>query len=197
MATASGDAESGVPLQAPPASRASGQQGIGVESGNGAGLRFNYNKCTVALGVVSLVLLITVIALAASLPGRSPRVPGPACPDDWVGYRGKCYHFSEAERNWTDSRSNCSALGASLAAIETLKEMAFMLRYSGSSDYWIGLCRARGQPWKWTNGTEFNSLFPIAGDDDCTYLDGNRINSLQCTSERRWICNKPDVLTEA
>ncbi|XP_075769959.1 C-type lectin domain family 2 member D-like [Pelodiscus sinensis] len=193
MATASGDVESGVPLQAPPASRASGQQGIGVESG----LRFNYNKCTVALGVVSLVLLITVIALAVSSSGRSPAVQGPACPDGWIGYQRKCHYFSGSEGNWTYSQSNCSALGASLAEINTLQELAFVARCKGRFDLWIGLRRDAGQAWKWANGTEFNNLFPIAGDGDCAYLNDNRFSSSRCTSERYWICSKPDVFTEA
>uniref|UniRef100_A0A674JB80 C-type lectin domain-containing protein n=1 Tax=Terrapene triunguis TaxID=2587831 RepID=A0A674JB80_9SAUR len=47
----------------------------------------------------------------------------PCCSDGWVGYGGKCYYFSEAEGNWTYSRSNCSSLGASLAGINSEPEM--------------------------------------------------------------------------
>ncbi|XP_067422157.1 C-type lectin domain family 2 member D-like isoform X2 [Emydura macquarii macquarii] len=119
---------------------------------------------------------------------------GPVCPDGWVGYQGKCYYFSETEGNWTYCRSNCSSLGASLAGIDSEQEMTFLLRYKGVHDHWIGLQREQGQPWKWTNGTTFNSLFTIRGGGDCAYLnDENGVSSSRCYTERRWICSKPDV----
>ncbi|XP_075769891.1 C-type lectin domain family 2 member B-like isoform X2 [Pelodiscus sinensis] len=139
-------------------------------------LRCNYNKCIVVLGVTVFVLLIAVIVLAVGLSGHSPAARGPCCPDCWLGYQGKCFYFSTAEGNWTNSRSRCSALGASLAGIDTLQEMAFLLRYKGKPYHWIGLRRDPGQPWKWTNGTKFNNL-PIvswglrrAGWLPCSYI---------------------------
>uniref|UniRef100_A0A8C8SRF8 C-type lectin domain-containing protein n=1 Tax=Pelusios castaneus TaxID=367368 RepID=A0A8C8SRF8_9SAUR len=98
------------------------------------------------------------------LHGKSPSADlgppaGPACPDSWVGYRGKCYHFSEDEGNWTYSQTHCSALNTSLAEIDSQQDMDFMVRYKGRFEHWIGLRRDPGQPWKWTNGTEFNNWF--------------------------------------
>ncbi|XP_044839313.1 C-type lectin domain family 2 member D-like [Mauremys mutica] len=134
------------------------------------------------------------------LSRRPPAALGPWCPDGWVGYGGKCYYFSEAEGNWNNSQRHCSSLGASLAGIDTLQDLAFLLRYKGKSDHWIGLRREQelGQPWKWVNGTKFNRLFVITADGDCAYLnDENRVSSLRCTSERHWICSKPDAFTKA
>ncbi|XP_075770311.1 uncharacterized protein LOC142823290 [Pelodiscus sinensis] len=167
--------------------------------------RYNWKKHKVTLGfalgfvlaVLVLGLLIVGTVLAVLLSGRSPVVQGPACPDGWVGYQGKCYYLSEGERNWTYSRSRCSALGASLAGIDNEQEMAFLLRYKGKFDHWIGLQRGPGQPWKWTNGTEFNNWFGIEGGGDCAYLNENGVGSLRCASERPWICSKPDALTAA
>ncbi|XP_073167319.1 C-type lectin domain family 2 member D-like isoform X2 [Lepidochelys kempii] len=123
---------------------------------------------------------------------------GPACPDGWIVYQGKRYYFSEAERNWTYSLTYCSALSASLAEINSEQEMAFLLRYKGGFDHWIGLRRDPGQLWKWANGTKFNNLFPIRGGGECAYLnDENEVSSLRCTSERHWICTKPDAFTQA
>ncbi|XP_039373272.1 C-type lectin domain family 2 member D-like [Mauremys reevesii] len=159
--------------------------------------RCNCKRRTVALTIVFLVLIIAVIVLAVLLYQRSSAALGPWCPDGWVGYRGKCYYFSEAEENWNNSQSNCSSLGASLAVIDTLQDLAFMQRYKGKHQHWIGLRRDPGQPWKWANGTEFNNLFPITGDGDCAYLaDENMVSSLRCTSERYWICSKPDAFTK-
>ncbi|CAM5176803.1 unnamed protein product, partial [Eretmochelys imbricata] len=73
-----------------------------------------------------------------------------------------------------------------------------LLRYKGRLDHWIGLQRDPGQLWKWANGTKFNNLFPIRGGGDCAYLnDVNGVSSWRCTSERPWICTKPDAFTEA
>uniref|UniRef100_A0A674IYT6 C-type lectin domain-containing protein n=1 Tax=Terrapene triunguis TaxID=2587831 RepID=A0A674IYT6_9SAUR len=91
-------------------------------------------------------------------PGLSDPCPpaGPACPDGWIGHRGKCYYFSETEGNWTYVQRHCSSFGASLAGIDSEQEMTFLLRHKDVHDHWIGLRREQGQPWKWTNGTEFN-----------------------------------------
>ncbi|CAM5098645.1 unnamed protein product [Natator depressus] len=167
----------------------------------------NYKKWTivlaVALAVVSLSLIITLTVLAVwrpKLPSADLGPPaGPACPDSWIGYRGKCYYFSEAERNWTYSLTYCFALSASLAEINSEQEMAFLRRYKGKFDHWIGLRRDPGQLWKWASGTKFNNLFPIGGGGgDCAYLNGlSAVSSLRCTSERPWICTKPDAFTQA
>ncbi|XP_075769607.1 C-type lectin domain family 2 member B-like isoform X3 [Pelodiscus sinensis] len=114
------------------------------------------------------------------------------CSGVWVSFQGKCFYFSEAEGNWTYSRNNCSARGASLAAIDTPQEMAFMLRYRGLSDHWIGLQGEEDQPRRWVNGTEFNNWFKIGGGGECVYLkEGIAISSSRCSMERRWICSAP------
>ncbi|XP_067406914.1 C-type lectin domain family 2 member D-like [Emydura macquarii macquarii] len=149
------------------------------------------------LALVFLVLLTaTLLPVLPAKPSSADLGPpaGPACPDGWVGYQRKCYYFSESEGNWTYCRSNCSALGASLAGIDSEQELTFLLRYKGVLDHWIGLHRDPGQRWKWTNGTAFNGLFTIGGSGDCAYLnyvaDGS---SSRCSAERRWICSKPEA----
>ncbi|CAM4657058.1 unnamed protein product [Caretta caretta] len=126
-------------------------------------------------------------------PPGSPAVPW--CPAGWVGYLRKCYYFSEAEGNWTYSQSNCSSFGASLATIDTLQQKAFMLRYKGLSEHWIGLRREEGEPWRWANGAEFNNLLPIRGGGDCAYLNDKNVSSSRCITERNWVCSKPDAFT--
>ncbi|XP_067405022.1 C-type lectin domain family 2 member D-like [Emydura macquarii macquarii] len=161
----------------------------------------NCRKCTIALGVAlavvsSALIAATVLAvLLAKLSSADLGPPaGPACPDGWVGYQRKCHYFSDAEGNWTYCQSNCSSLGASLAGIGSLQELTFLLRYKGVHDHWIGLQREQGQPWKWTDGTAFNGLFPIRGGGDCAYLnDVNGVSSSRCYIERRWICSKPEA----
>ncbi|XP_039373070.1 C-type lectin domain family 2 member D6-like isoform X1 [Mauremys reevesii] len=114
-------------------------------------------RIPITVTVVITALIITIIALAARKPPPCPHCPPyvtAACPDRWVGYQGKCFYFSETEENWNNSQSHCSSLNASLASIDSLPELDFMLRYKGFLDHWIGLQREQGegQPWKWTNG---------------------------------------------
>ncbi|XP_065419262.1 C-type lectin domain family 2 member D-like isoform X1 [Chrysemys picta bellii] len=161
----------------------------------------------VVLAAVTVFMLITIITIAALAellrvekskpPVAAPGPPaGPCCPEDWIGYRGKCYYFSETDGNWTYSQSQCSALNASLAAIDSEQEKDFLLRYKGFLDRWIGLQRKPGQPWRWPNGTEFDNRFPIRGGGDCVFLiDENWFGSSRCSTWRRWICSKSDPYT--
>ncbi|XP_075769608.1 C-type lectin domain family 2 member B-like [Pelodiscus sinensis] len=171
-----------------------------LETGGEPGPRHRAGKCNYKKHAVTLVILILLIVIAltvwvAKSPSAAPGpLAGPACPDCWVGFQRKCYYFSEAEGNWTNSRDNCSALGASLAGIDSLQEMAFLLRYKGVQDHWVGLRREQDQPWKWANGTEFGNLFEIRGGGACAYLnDENGASSSRCYMGRRWICSKLDA----
>ncbi|KAM9119357.1 C-type lectin domain family 2 member E-like isoform 2-T3 [Pangshura tecta] len=157
-----------------------------------------------AAAAFMLIAVITITALAELLRVEKSKpslaAPGPpaapCCPDGWIGYRGKCYYFSETDGNWTYSQSQCSALNASLAAIDSEQEKDFLLRYKGFLDRWIGLQREPGQPWRWPNGTEFDSRFPIRGGGDCVFLiDEDWFGSSRCRTWRRWICSKPDART--
>lgn len=147
-----------------------------------------------------IVLIGLAIVLAVTVLKPCPAPPDFAmawCPKDWVGFEGNCYFFSEDEGSWDSSQNSCSSLKASLAAIESEEEKAFMLRYKGKSDHWIGLRQEQSQPWKWTNGSEFNNWFPIRGGGDCAYLnDENGVSSSQCYIGRHWICSRPDAFTK-
>lgn len=148
--------------------------------------------------VVTTLIILTVLASRSYVTGSPspatwyPASCGPSCPDGWVGYRRKCYFFSETEGNWTDSRKQCSALNASLALIESEQELIFMLRFKVRTDPWIGLRREPGQGWKWANGLEFNTLFVIRGEADCAFLSEDTVSSSRCYTERNWICSAPE-----
>uniref|UniRef100_A0A8C8RKG7 C-type lectin domain-containing protein n=1 Tax=Pelusios castaneus TaxID=367368 RepID=A0A8C8RKG7_9SAUR len=149
--------------------------------------------------IISIIILVILLAQPAKkheLSPTAPACPVAACPDGWVGYLGRCYYFSEVEADWTSSQNNCSAHGASLAGIDTQQEMDFMMRYKGPSDYWIGLRRAPDQPWKWTNGTEFNNWFTIRGAEKCAFLNHVSASSSRCSGEKLWLCSKPVEKTE-
>uniref|UniRef100_A0A8B9T2U8 C-type lectin domain-containing protein n=1 Tax=Anas platyrhynchos TaxID=8839 RepID=A0A8B9T2U8_ANAPL len=115
-----------------------------------------------------------------------------SCPPSWIGFKGKCFYFSDGEKNQTLSRADCHARNASLAVIQSREELDFMMRYKGSHDHWIGLSRQNPrQRWEWDDGTEFNSsLFPIGGGEDFAFLNNQRVTSARSSGERHWICTR-------
>ncbi|XP_006032361.1 C-type lectin domain family 2 member D-like isoform X1 [Alligator sinensis] len=145
----------------------------------------------IAVSLTITILLIIIIALVAR---KSPPCPSctAACPDNWPGYQGKCFLFSDTEESWNSSQSNCSSHGASLAVIDSLDDLIFMLRHKGTPYYWIGLWKETKHRWRWTNGTIFNGLFPIRGEGDCAYVNDDGVSSSRCSSKRNFICSQPD-----
>ncbi|XP_077646395.1 C-type lectin domain family 2 member D6 isoform X1 [Lonchura striata] len=114
--------------------------------------------CQVMLAVLFTALFITAIAFAVQAFQPHPQ-PCFQCPFDWIRYRGKCYYFSEVEGNWTSSQDNCSALDASLAMLDSMEDLSFVMRYKGISEHWIGLLREdEEQPWQWVNRSPLSHL---------------------------------------
>lgn len=110
-----------------------------------------------------IFLTSTVFALSVIIAGRKQEnvlefSMCAACPETWIGFKGKCYYFSEETRNWTFSQTFCASVEASLAQFEIPEELIFLKRYKGPSDHWIGLSReSLRHTWKWTDGTENNN----------------------------------------
>uniref|UniRef100_A0A8C0IH56 C-type lectin domain-containing protein n=1 Tax=Bubo bubo TaxID=30461 RepID=A0A8C0IH56_BUBBB len=137
------------------------------------------------------VFLLNGVALSMTAQAFQPRPqPCSRCPFDWIGYRGKCYYFLEAEGNWTSSRDNCSAL-----AFFSPLFQSFVTRYKGSLEHWIGLSREdEEQPWEWVNGSRLSPLFQIRGGGGlCALVKDDGLSSSRCGAEKSWVCNKPEL----
>ncbi|XP_021237758.1 C-type lectin domain family 2 member B-like, partial [Numida meleagris] len=152
---------------------------------------------TALLFFVSGVLVGVIITLVPVivLQHRESCSPHPensdVCPNAWVGSQGKCYCFSDTESDWNSSREHCQRLGASLATIDTMEEMEFMLWYQGSANCWIGLHKEEGdERWTWADGSAFTNWFPVRGGGRCAYLNGDRITSGLCHVQKYWVCSR-------
>ncbi|XP_075769648.1 uncharacterized protein LOC142823131 isoform X4 [Pelodiscus sinensis] len=95
------------------------------------------------LGAAAVIgaAVVIIIALAAALGVERSKQPPPCpptsgCPENWIRIQGKFYYFSKAEGNWTNSQKNCSSHAASLATIESLRQLA---------DWTTGLASGRTQ----------------------------------------------------
>uniref|UniRef100_A0A8D2CL86 C-type lectin domain-containing protein n=1 Tax=Sciurus vulgaris TaxID=55149 RepID=A0A8D2CL86_SCIVU len=139
-------------------------------------------------------LFLVVVSILAKK--TAPILENPVfatCPKDWIGFGSKCFYFSEDIGSWTFSQTFCASLEASLAQFESQEELNFLMRYKGLSDHWIGLNRESSHHiWKWTDKTEYKSLFSIKGDGECAYLNDNGISSARHYTDRKWICSRPN-----
>ncbi|KAM6037669.1 C-type lectin domain family 2 member B-like [Chlamydotis macqueenii] len=146
--------------------------------------------CQAAMAALFAALLVTAVAFAAQAFQPRPQ-PCLRCPFDWVGHRGKCYHFSEAEGNWTAGRDNCSALGASLATLDSVEDLSFVLRYKGTAEPWVGLSREdEEQPWEWVTRARFSHPFRIGGSGLCAHLNATGLSASGCGTARSWVCSE-------
>ncbi|NXC39138.1 CLC2E protein, partial [Penelope pileata] len=146
--------------------------------------------CQLSMAATFIVLLITAVVFAVQAFQLRPQSCA-QCPSDWIGFRGKCYYFSEDESNWTSSQTNCSALGASLAMFDTREDLSFTMRYKGISQHWVGLYReSKEHPWKWVNHSPSSHLFQVQGDGFCAYLGNTGLSSSHCSTQRNWVCTK-------
>ncbi|KFO85071.1 C-type lectin domain family 2 member E, partial [Buceros rhinoceros silvestris] len=172
---------------------------LGVERSQRAGSSLELKPevrgaCQVMISALFIALLITAITFAVQAFQPRPQ-PCSQCPFDWIGYRRKCYYFSEAEGNWTSSQDNCSALGASLAMLDGVEDLSFVMRYKGISEHWIGLSRENEeQPWSWVNRClTCPSRLQVRGSGLCAYLNTSGLSSSRCSSQRSWVCNKAEL----
>ncbi|XP_069610191.1 C-type lectin domain family 2 member B-like [Ranitomeya imitator] len=148
------------------------------------------------IAVVFLFVLVIVVTGGKCQTPKTIPVSRDPCEDDWIWHKRKCYYFSKNISEWEKSQSFCAARNASLAIIDWKHELDFIFRFKGSSDHWIGLKRENEtEPWVWTNGSYFNDLFSIVGYLSCVLANSGRISSASCSSDKHWICNKPDAQT--
>lgn len=67
-----------------------------------------------------------------------------SCPPSWIGFKGKCFYFSDGEKNQTLSRADCHARNASLAVIQSREELvrlglfSFFILGGGQSSGGVG-----------------------------------------------------------
>ncbi|XP_055974114.1 early activation antigen CD69 [Sorex fumeus] len=147
--------------------------------------------CAVVTMVIITALIITLIAFEVGQYNCPSNSHASSCSDDWIGYQRKCYFISMDKKNWTSAQNECSKHGATLAYIESEKEMIFLKRLGSMSKYWIGLKKEGDKTWRWTNGREFDNWFSLSRSENCVFLNSTQVSSTVCEKSLHWICNKP------
>ncbi|KAM8980631.1 C-type lectin domain family 5 member A isoform 3-T5 [Sarcophilus harrisii] len=115
------------------------------------------------------------------------------CPIRWDLYKGRCYFFSTNERNWEDSRNQCTNEGATLAVINNKEEQKFLQERAGTEIYFMGLrYQISLGSWQWIDGSEFmiNHLKASPNFDCGTIGLDPDVEMASCKTPHRWICEK-------
>ncbi|CAM2097846.1 killer cell lectin-like receptor subfamily G member 1 isoform X1 [Caretta caretta] len=134
----------------------------------------------------------TVVILVLLLTGTlSPQVR--QCPEDWICFGGNCYYFSTDTKSWDASKEYCTSHGATLPVIKEKLQLENIERLRQNHYYWIGL-RKEAAEWQWDDGSPFtNDVIQLENEDaklKCSFLNSDKIVTVDCTSSRRWICVK-------
>uniref|UniRef100_A0A669PZU0 C-type lectin domain-containing protein n=1 Tax=Phasianus colchicus TaxID=9054 RepID=A0A669PZU0_PHACC len=112
--------------------------------------------------------------------------PAPLCPQPDLCVP-LCPHMAGAAPHL------CTAMGGRERLSASPQREQFMLRYRGPANCWLGLHRAEGdEHWTWADGSAFTNWFEVRGGGRCAYLNGDRISSALCHTEKLWVCSRAD-----
>ncbi|XP_076863865.1 CD209 antigen-like protein C [Brachyhypopomus gauderio] len=80
------------------------------------------------------------------------------CEEGWMAFGLKCYNFSAAKLNWTQSQDHCGDQGGHLVIITSQAEQGFVSSRVNET-HWIGLndLETEGK-WMWVNGKPLNHV---------------------------------------
>ncbi|KAM7129872.1 C-type lectin domain family 2 member D-like isoform 1-T2 [Ciconia maguari] len=112
-------------------------------------LQSKFRWLCLAFGFVLVVIIIAFVVKHETSYHRKSH--SEQCPDEWIGYKKKCYFISKKEKNWTASRTFCAKNESLLAIFENQEEMCSLAKLLKIDDSWIGL-RKKGESFYWENG---------------------------------------------
>ncbi|XP_051783516.1 CD209 antigen-like protein B isoform X3 [Erpetoichthys calabaricus] len=105
------------------------------------------------------------------------------CPENWLGFSGKCYFFSNETMNWNASRNKCKSINGDLVIIETAEEQSFLIKTTKNKrgaeqqgKYWIGLTgHVTEKQFVWVDSRplDVNSRFWAKRDQDDKFEPDN------------------------
>ncbi|XP_047405028.1 killer cell lectin-like receptor subfamily E member 1 isoform X2 [Sciurus carolinensis] len=163
---------------------------------------FPWRFLSSALGVVCLLLMVVVIAVAVfttnSFSERtSPSIQqkGPCyhpCPKNWVWFRCSCYYFSKEQLSWRESQNACLSLNSSLLKINRDEMNLFSL----NSFFWVGIYYNEiCHQWLWENDSVlppdmFWVLRPHMQQTCLSYKSKEVYLPEKCEEKQTYICKK-------
>ncbi|KAM4789659.1 killer cell lectin-like receptor subfamily G member 1 [Cyanocitta cristata] len=114
----------------------------------------------------------------------------PHCPQEWLAYRGSCYSFSTAKKDWNSSQESCRAQGAHLLVISDTWEMD-LFKHIQAEHFWVGLRNSTSSGWIWEDGSIFNvKVLSNSPVQNCAVLIKGQFHASSCEVLTPWICEK-------
>ncbi|XP_066216352.1 NKG2-A/NKG2-B type II integral membrane protein-like [Saccopteryx leptura] len=121
------------------------------------------------LGVVSLVLMSTVVTIVVIPPNENQEKNNSSlitknqtayhcshCPKEWLLYSNNCYYISTERKAWNESLMACASKNSSLLYIDSEEEVNFLSIFKILP--WLGLShRNNNNLWVRANGSTFSS----------------------------------------
>ncbi|XP_030400504.1 C-type lectin domain family 2 member L-like [Gopherus evgoodei] len=144
--------------------------------------------------IAGAAVAVAVVEAVVILTGTfSPKVR--QCPEEWICFGGNGYSFSTDTKSWDDSKEYCASHGATLPMIKEKLQLENIKRLRQNHYYWIGL-RKEAAGLQWDDGSPFtNDVIQLENEDaklKCSFLNSDKIVTVDCTSSRRWICQSPN-----
>ncbi|CAH1780328.1 unnamed protein product [Owenia fusiformis] len=146
------------------------------------------------------------VTTTPTLPFTGSTTEG-VCPYGWTIGEPYCYLYSTDIKEWQEARDMCSSVGATLASVESMEELAVLKMGVLVSEtyYWLGMTdNPRGDKnYYWIDGTTWDpEVARVAwkkgqpdggsrGDEHCgEFTPDGFWNDQQCDDRRRYICKK-------
>ncbi|MGH0168786.1 UNVERIFIED_CONTAM: hypothetical protein FKN15_055331 [Acipenser sinensis] len=118
------------------------------------------------------------------------------CPCEWTLFSGKCYYFSNENRDWKKAREFCQSQDSDLTVINNDEELNY-LKGKVRVDHLVGMSDLETEGvWKWMDGSlvdqrMWNPGEPNnQGNEDCGEMSNGKLNDIPCNIKQRWICEK-------
>ncbi|MGH0183024.1 UNVERIFIED_CONTAM: hypothetical protein FKN15_011021 [Acipenser sinensis] len=118
------------------------------------------------------------------------------CPCEWTLFSGKCYYFSNENRDWKKAREFCQSQDSDLAVINSDEELNY-LKGKVRVAHLVGMSDLETEGvWKWLDGSLVDGRMWNPGEpnnqgkEDCGEMSNGKLNDIPCNIKQRWICEK-------
>ncbi|XP_034501505.1 NKG2-A/NKG2-B type II integral membrane protein isoform X2 [Ailuropoda melanoleuca] len=153
--------------------------------GNGKNYQWKGKLIAGVLGIICLVLMFTVVAIAV--------ITSCHCPKAWITYSNSCYYISTERKSWRESWSSCASNSSKLFYMDDEEEMCLFGLFIRSS--WISrvsqnisihssLCPK--------SSAFFSKPPPVSSESGkiCSYFnfDSNRSSFENCSELKIYVC---------
>ncbi|KAK1153855.1 CD209 antigen-like protein C, partial [Acipenser oxyrinchus oxyrinchus] len=118
------------------------------------------------------------------------------CPCEWTLFSGKCYYFSNENRDWKKAREFCQSQDSDLTVINSDEELNY-LKGRVRVAHLVGMSDLETEGvWKWLDGSLVDGRMWNPGEpnnqgvEDCGEMSNGKMNDIPCNQEQQWICEK-------